>query len=88
LREVINICDQNDPVYGGGKNYLHPGLRNAVLSVMPVQHHLKPDAAALGYWLRSRKDRRVGRMWFNKQDATGHTPTIWWVEEVGQVGGA
>jgi Bifunctional DNA primase/polymerase, N-terminal len=85
LRDVINRCDANVMIFNG-KDYIHKGLRNAVLSVMPVQHHLKPDATALGCWLRSRKDRRAGRMWFNKQDATGHTPTMWWVEEVGDGG--
>ena len=74
LRDVINRCDANVIDHSTAKDYIHKGLRNAVLSVMPVQHHLKPDATALGYWLRSRKDRRAGRMWFNKQAATGHTP--------------
>ena len=56
-------------------------LRNAVLSLMPPQHHLKPDAESLGIKLRSFKERRVGKMRFCKKDATGSTPTLWWVEE-------
>jgi len=69
--------------------YVRPGrgqagsrrwVRKAV-GVMPVQHHLKPDAAALGNWLRSHKERRVGKLRFRKQDATGSTATLWWVEE-------
>jgi len=49
--------------------------------VMPVQHHLKPDAKSLGNWLRLRKERRVGKLRFHTKPATGHTPGIWWVEE-------
>ena len=70
LRDVINICDANKAT-PDGKEYINKGLRDAVLAVMPVQHHLKPDATALGNWLRSRKERRVGKLRFRKQDATG-----------------
>ena len=70
-----------DHMSGAGKEYTNKGLREAVLGVMPVQHHLKPDAAALGNWLRSHKERRVGKLRFRKQDATGSTATLWWVEE-------
>jgi len=80
LRDVINLCDANK-VTPDGKEYTNKGLREAVLGVMPVQHHLKPDAAALGNWLRSHKERRVGKLRFRKQDATGSTATLWWVEE-------
>ena len=80
LRDVINLCDANKAT-PDGKEYTNKGLREVVLGVMPVQHHLKPDAAALGNWLRSHKERRVGKLRFRKQDATGSTATLWWVEE-------
>ena len=50
LREVIrHICDQNDPVYGGGKNYLHPGAaqRGAVGDAGPAS----PQARCRGLGL-------------------------------------
>jgi hypothetical protein len=78
LRDVINRCDANVMIFNG-KDYIHKGLPNAVLSVMPVQHHLKPDAHSLGLWLRLRKERRVGKLRFCNKPATGHTP-MWWVE--------
>ena len=80
LRDIINICDANKAT-PSGKEYLNEGLRAAVLGVMPVQHHLKPDAKALGNWLRSRKERRVGKLRFCTKPATGAHPGIWWVEE-------
>ncbi len=80
LRDVVILCDANKAT-PSGKEYINKGLRDAVLAVMPIQHHLKPDADALGYWLRSRKERRIGKLRFCKKPATGHTPTIWWVEE-------
>jgi hypothetical protein len=80
LRDIVNLCDANKAT-PSGKEYINKGLREAVLGVMPVQHHLKPDAAALGYWLRSRKDRRIGKLRFCTKPATGHTPGIWCVEE-------
>ena len=80
VRDVINRCDANELV-SGVKDYMFKGLRNAVLAVMPVQHNLKPDATALGYWLRSQKDRRVGKLRFRNKAATGHSPALWWVEE-------
>lgn len=80
-REVVNYCDENRRVHLG-KDYLHPELRTAVLSVMPTQHRLAPDTIALGCWLRSQKDRLIRGMKFDKQDATGRNPTLWWVDEV------
>ena len=80
LRDIINLCDANKAT-PDGKEYINKGLRDAVLAVMPVQHHLKPDATALGNWLRSQKERRVGKLRFCNKPATGHTPAIWWVEE-------
>jgi hypothetical protein len=79
-REVVNFCEANKAT-PEGKDYTHKGLRNAVLSLMPPHHHLKPDADSLGIKLRSFKERRVGKMRFRKKDATGSTPTLWWVEE-------
>ena len=64
-----------------GREVRLSGRPRTVLGVMPVQHHLKPDTAALGNWLRSHKERRVGKLRFRKQDATGSTATLWWVEE-------
>lgn len=80
LRDVVILCDANKAT-PSGKEYINTGLREAVLAVMPIQHHLKPDAEALGNWLRSKKERRIGGLRFCKQDATGRTPTIWWIEE-------
>jgi putative DNA primase/helicase len=81
LREVLRRCDWNDPnPVTGAKVYTHSALRSAVLAVMPIRHSLTPDATALGQWLRGRKDRRIGGLWFNKQDQTGTTPALWWVE--------
>jgi hypothetical protein len=80
VRNVINCCDDNTLV-NGVKEYEHKGLRNAVLTVMPVQHNLKPDAQALGFWLRSKKERRIGKLRFRNKPATGHSPALWWAEE-------
>ena len=80
VRNVINCCEDNSLV-NGVKEYVHKGLRNAVLAVMPVQHSLKPDAQALGFWLRSKKNRRIGKMRFRNKAETGHSPALWWVEE-------
>ena len=73
LRDIINLCDANKAT-PNGKEYINEGLRDAVLGVMPVQHHLKPDATALGLWLRSRKERRVGKLRFCNKPATGSPP--------------
>ena len=78
--EIITLCEANKAT-PTGKDYLNKGLRDAVLAIMPPQHSLKPDAQALGTWLRSQKERRVGKLRFCNKPATGHTPTIWWVEE-------
>jgi hypothetical protein len=80
LRDLINICDANKAT-PNGKEYTNEALRAAVLGVMPPQHHLKPDAKALGNWLRSRKERRVGKLRFRNKPETGSTPGVWWVEE-------
>ena len=79
LRDIVNLCDANKAT-PAGKEYTNKGLRDAVLAVMPAQHRLKPDAHALGNWLRSTKERRVGKLRFRNKPATGHTPAIWWVE--------
>jgi hypothetical protein len=80
LREVISRCEVNNPTQSG-KDYLRPKLRNAVLSVMPMQHNLKPDATALGNWLRSQKDRLVGKMRFRSRPDPGkRQAAVWWIE--------
>ena len=78
-RDIVMLCEANKAT-PTGKEYTNKGLRDAVLAVMPPQHSLKPDAHALGLWLRSQKDRRVGKLRFCNKPATGHTPAIWWVE--------
>ena len=77
LRDVIERCERT---FNGASSadYVHPGLRDAVLSVMPTNQRHKPTLEGLGYWMRGQKDRRVGGMWFNKKPSTGHSPTIWW----------
>ena len=50
---------------------------------MPVKHSLKPDAQALGLWLRSKKNRRIGKMRFRNKAETSHSSALWWVEEEG-----
>jgi len=80
LRDIVNLCDANKAT-PEGKEYTNKGLRDAVLAVMPVQHRLKPDAKALGDWLRMRKERRVGKLRFCNKPATGHSPAAWWVEK-------
>ena len=79
LREVIERCERT---FNGASSadYVHPGLRGAVLSVMPTHQRHKPTLDGLGYWMRGQKDRRIGGVWFNRKPATGHSPTIWWVE--------
>ena len=81
LREVINLCDANKAT-PDGKEYINKGLRDAVLAVMPVQHHLKPDAdgARLSGFAPARNGG-LGSCGSARQDATGSTPTLWWVEE-------
>lgn len=76
LREVIDKCENT---YAGNFNdYVCPGLRAAVLAVMPAGARQKPMLDALGYWMRKQKDRRVAGMWFDKQ-VNNHGPTEWFV---------
>ena len=79
LRDVIERCERTFNG-AGSSDYVHAGLRDAVFSVMPTHQRHKPTLDGLGYWMRGQKDRRVGGMWFNKKTSTGHSPTIWWVE--------
>jgi Primase C terminal 2 (PriCT-2) len=75
LREVIERCERT---YGGFNDYVHPGLRAAILAVMPPHQRQKPDLNALGCWMRSKKDRRAGGMWFSMK-ANNNGPATWWV---------
>ena len=79
LRDIINLCDANKPRLTG-KEYFNHGLRDAVLGVMPSNHRLKPNADALSYWLRSKKERRAGKLRFRNKLRNSRTPTTWWVE--------
>jgi hypothetical protein len=80
-RQVIDRCDENRQLYMS-KDYIFPKLRSAVLGVMPPQHRLRPDVAALGKWLGRQTDRLVGGMRFRKEAATGWHSVLWWLEEV------
>lgn len=75
LREVIERCEET----GIGQEYEHPELRIAVVSIMPDHLRQHPDVNRLSYWLRSRRDRRAGGLWFTKRDSD-HGPNSWWVE--------
>jgi putative DNA primase/helicase len=76
LREVIERCERT---YGNFNDFVHRGLREAVLAVMPAHRNRTPDVIGLGYWMRSKKDRRVGGMRFNMK-ANANGPATWWVE--------
>jgi hypothetical protein len=69
LRVVIERANAHsvdvDPTGARRPTYTHPELRAAVLAAVPSHHQL--DAAHLGYWLRSRKDRIVKDMWFENE---------------------
>ena len=77
LQEVIEHCDRFNP---GMNGYAHPVLRAAVMAGMPPQHRKILNAEVLGYWLRGKKDRRVGDMWFRKGIRSNSEPARWWVE--------
>jgi hypothetical protein len=77
LRDVIEAINETR---GGDQNgtrvYAKPELRNAVLATMPQQR--QPDVKTFGLWLRGRKNRIVGGMWFtNKSESHG---SWWWVQ--------
>jgi hypothetical protein len=77
LREVIERCERT---YGGNySDYVHKGLRAAVLAVMPPNLQQKPELNGLGVWMRGHKKRRAAGMWFDmKTNSNG--PANWWVE--------
>jgi hypothetical protein len=76
LKDVIERCERFET-----NGYAHPELRDAVTAVMPSRQQKQLSVEALGYWLRSKKDRRVGGMWFKKRDSAHHgVPSTWWVE--------
>ncbi len=77
LRDVITKIGQ---VTSAGNAFSHnttftnPDLRNAVLGAL---NQRQPDAKNLGLWLRGKKDRRVGGMWFANETHTHGS--YWWV---------
>ena len=79
LKEVIEACEKRTIVRDGTPPefaFDHPDLRSAVHGALRSTRQL--DAAALGYWMRARKNRIVDGMWFEQS----HTRegTKWWVE--------
>jgi Bifunctional DNA primase/polymerase, N-terminal len=79
LKEVIEACEKRTIVRHGTPPefaFDHPDLRSAVHGALRSTRQL--DAAALGYWMRARKNRIVDGMWFEQS----HTRegTKWWVE--------
>jgi hypothetical protein len=79
LMAVIERCELTSNG-ASPADYVYRDLRRAVLSAMPPYQRHKPTLDGLGIWMRGKKDRRIGGMWFNQTPATGHRPTIWWVE--------
>ena len=79
LQEVIDRCERTFNGEAASADYITRGLRAAVLAIMPDHHRQKPNLTSLGFWMRSKKDRRAGGMWFNKM-ANSHGPNTWWVE--------
>jgi hypothetical protein len=80
LRDVIEAINETRSVdQSGTRVFAKPALRNAVLATMPQQR--QPDVKAFGLWLRGRKNRIVGGMWFtNKSESHG---SWWWVDRQG-----
>ena len=80
LREVINICDANKATPSGKEYHQRRFARRRARSdAGPAPPQARRHGARL--WLRSRKERRVGKLRFCNKPATGSTPGIWWVEE-------
>ena len=82
LKEVIEACEKRTIVRHGTPPefaFDHPDLRSAVHGALRSTRQL--DAAALGYWMRARKNRIVDGAWFEQS----HTRegTKWWVERQG-----
>jgi hypothetical protein len=77
LRDVITKIEQ---VTSAGNAFSHnvtftnPDLRNAVLGALDQR---QPDVKSLGLWLRGKKDRIVGGMWFANEVHTHGS--YWWV---------
>ena len=77
LRDVITKIEQ---VTSAGNAFSHnvtftnPDLRNAVLGAL---NQRQPDVKSLGLWLRGKKDRIVGGMWFTNEVHTHGS--YWWV---------
>jgi hypothetical protein len=79
LRDVIEHCERT---YGASNfnDYVHRGLRAAVQAIMPDHQRQRLSLDALGYWIRSKKDRRVNGLWFNKT-TNNNGPNTWWVAD-------
>ena len=76
LRDVIEVIGEMRSDQDGTRVFAKPELRNAVLATMPQQR--QPDVKTFGNWLRGRKNRIVGGMWFtNKSESHG---SWWWIE--------
>ena len=81
LKEVIEACEKRSIVHHGPPPQFafdHPDLRTAVQAIVKGK---QIDAAALGYWMRARKNRIVDGVWFDQTD-TKHG-TKWRVEQQG-----
>jgi hypothetical protein len=66
----VNIIDS-----AGNRVFANPELQSAVAAAVPAQR--QPDTKSFSYWLRGRKHRIVGDMWFDSEPTThGHH---WWI---------
>jgi putative DNA primase/helicase len=66
----VNITDS-----AGNRRFANPELQSAVAAAVPAQRQL--DATTFSRWLRTKKHRRVGDMWFDSEPTThGHK---WWI---------
>ena len=81
LKEVIEACEKRSIVHHGPPPQFafdHPDLRTAVQAIVKGK---QIDAAALGYWMRARKNRIVDGVWFDQTDTKYGTK--WRVEQQG-----
>ena len=76
LNEVVAAATRvNITNSAGNRGFANPELQSAVAAAMPAQRQL--DAMIFSRWLREKKHRIVGTMWFDSEATThGHK---WWI---------
>jgi hypothetical protein len=80
LKDAIDKADEFTP---GSPNqlptYHNLRLRAAIQAIMPDQRRL--TVKDLSYWMRGKRDRRVGGRWFDRKTGAHNESSTWWVED-------